>query len=261
MLDRIIKAKREMLASRMETVSFDTLLESASETRPPSFHDAIGWGLINIIAEIKYRSPSHGYYRCNLPADVIAQHYADNGAAAISVLTDGRFFSGSLDILRSVNRTLPNIPLLRKDFIIDPWQVAEARAFGASAYLLIVACLEKAQLAELIEAGSECGITPLVEVHDFSEMEIALECGAAVIGVNNRNLKTLETSIETSFEIARQMENDHSITLVSESGIREGSVIRELSDAGFSAFLIGSVLMEARQPGKRLAQLFREAIC
>jgi len=233
------------------------------EPAPPGFSAALPATKTNIIAEIKYRSPSHGPFRCRKPPDEIADSYVENGAAALSVLTDQTFFSGSLDHLARVRKRLieqersAKIPILRKDFILDRRQVVEACRFGASAYLLIAACLDVVQLRELIQCGEEQGIEPLVEVHDAWELERAIDSGAGIIGVNNRNLKTFEVDIRTSFELARMLEGE-SYLLVAESGISEPQQVRELQDAGFSAFLIGTAFMNSKNPGEELASLLAE---
>jgi indole-3-glycerol phosphate synthase len=147
------------------------------------------------------------------------------------------------------------VPLLRKDFIIDRYQIAEAGIAGASAYLLIVACLEKRALEDLQKAGRDYGLESLVEIHDSYELEAAVDSGATMIGVNNRDLRSFEVNVNTSFEIARRMEGESEVELIAESGISNPSLIAELRDAGFSAFLIGTALMDSRNPARRLRQL------
>lgn len=209
----------------------------------------------NIIAEIKYSSPSHGPFACRLKPDEIAAVYRDNGAAAISVLTEEPRFEGKLEYLRQASEVENCPPLLRKDFIKTRPQVREARDFGASAYLLIVRDLAPGGLYELMEHGRELGLDPLVEVHDPFELETAMDQGARLIGVNNRNLNTFEVDVKTCFKVARLLEKESGFTLVAESGIEDRSLICELQDAGFSAFLIGSALMDSPDPGKKLREL------
>lgn len=228
------------------------LLDQIPEQPPPSFTAAITQPGINIIAEIKYRSPSRGRFACHLPPKELAGIYVENGAAALSVLTEKKYFDGDVEFLRAVE---VEAPLLRKDFIIDRYQVAEARFYGASAYLLIVSCLSRGELSGLISYGKDFQLDALVEVHDAFELEAALESGARLIGVNNRDLQTFQVDLRTSFEIARRMEKETGCILVAESGISEHSQIVELQDAGFSAFLIGSTLMDSADPGARLRQL------
>ena len=219
------------------------------------FLQAITQPGINIIAEIKYSSPSHGPFLCQRPAPEIAQIYKENGAAAISVLTDRERFRGDIKYLKEVADTEDCLPLLRKDFIKTPEQVREARENGASAFLLIVRDLRPDLMRQLIDLGVEEGLLPLVEVHNAFELETAIEQGVRVIGVNNRDLGTFNVDINTSFKIARLLEGEAGYTLVAESGIKERSEIVELKDAGYSAFLIGSVFMDAEDPGCRLREL------
>jgi indole-3-glycerol phosphate synthase len=209
----------------------------------------------NIIAEIKYRSPSHGLFACQLPPADIGKAYRDNGAAAISVLTDEARFDGKLEYLRAVSGIENCPPLLRKDFIRTREQVKEAGEYGASAFLLIVRDLSPGLLHDLCLYGQELALVPLVEIHSASELEAALKQEVRLIGVNNRDLSNFEVNVDTSFQIARLLEKEPGFTLVSESGIKDRSLIVELQDAGYSAFLIGSVFMDAPDPGKILRQL------
>ncbi len=254
-LDEIVAAKKEELIETMRACPLEELLARISEETPVSFTSALDREGINIIAEIKYRSPSQGAFRCQLPPEQVARLYSENGAAAVSVLTERNHFEGDLGFLDEINQGLPALPLLRKDFIVDRYQVAETRRSPASAYLLIVSCLSQGELEDLIDYGRELNLEALVEVHDPYELEIAVEQGARTIGVNNRNLKTFDVSIETSFDIARRMEGEEGYLLVSESGIEGHSQILELGDAGFSAYLIGSSLMNSENPGERLHEL------
>lgn len=265
MLDHIVARKRQELADRRGEVTLETLVLRFPESHPDSLEEALLRPGINIIAEIKYRSPSHGQFRCRLKPEEIAQLYVENGAAALSILTDEQFFGGSLEFLERVYRHLSDqeqqaeskkrIPLLRKDFILEPFQVAEARTSGASAYLVIVACLDTDQCRALVEYGDEIGLEALVEVHDAYDLDIAVECGARILGVNNRNLKTFEVDINTSFEIARRLEGEDRFVLVAESGVSHQSEILELRDAGFRGFLIGTAFMESDDPGAKLKEL------
>ncbi len=254
-LDEIVAAKKEELIETMRACPLEELLARISEETPVSFTSALDREGINIIAEIKYRSPSQGAFRCQLPPEQVARLYSENGAAAVSVLTERNHFEGDLGFLDEINQGLPALPLLRKDFIVDRYQVVETRRSPASAYLLIVSCLSQGELEDLIDYGRELNLEALVEVHDPYELEIAVEQGARTIGVNNRNLKTFDVSIETSFDIARRMEGEEGYLLVSESGIERHSQILELGDAGFSAYLIGSSLMNSENPGERLHEL------
>jgi len=254
-LDEIVASKKQELIEAMRVCPLEEIIAQISESLPVSFTSALAREGINIIAEVKYKSPSQGDFQCQLPPRQLARLYSDNKAAAVSVLTERNYFAGDIRFLDEIDQELPEIPLLRKDFIVDRYQVAETRRSPASAYLLIVSCLSEQELADLIDYGRELDLDALVEVHDPQELEIAVEQGARTIGVNNRNLKTFEVRLETSFDIARRMEGEEDYLLVSESGIETHSQILELRDAGFSAYLIGSSLMNSEDPGLRLREL------
>jgi indole-3-glycerol phosphate synthase len=252
-LERILARKRERLNEAQNQIPFGELLS----TMPTSF----GTGRfirplqndgINVIAEIKRRSPSKGIIRENFDPRGIARNYTSNGAAAISVLTEEDFFDGSLDFLRVVDEVTDR-PLLRKDFIFDQYQVYEAAHAGADAILLIVAMLDGAQLNDLLQAAYGLGLDALVEVHDLAEVERAMRYDVRLLGVNNRDLRTFETKIETSLDLAGELPK--SITLVSESGIRTRDDIERLRAAGFNAFLIGEELLRVADEGKALRDL------
>ena len=213
-------------------------------------------GEVRVIAEHKRRSPSRGAIREDLaPADV-ARRYEAAGAAAISVLTDEPFFGGSLEHLQEV-RGATTLPVLGKGFVLDPWQVWEARAAGADAVLLIVAALRDVELGRLLAVARESGVDALVEVHDRVELDRALAVGARIVGVNNRDLRTLAVSLGTSLGLAPAIPDD--VVAVAESGIRTGADVRRLRDAGFDAFLVGERLMTAPDPGEALSLLLKEA--
>jgi indole-3-glycerol phosphate synthase len=252
-LQRILARKRERLIEAQKQSPFGELLA----TMPTSF----GTGRfirplqnegINVIAEIKRRSPSKGIIRENFDPSAIARNYAMNGAAAISVLTEEDFFAGSLDFLRTVDEVTDR-PLLRKDFIFDQYQVYEAAHAGADAILLIVAMMDGSQLNDLLQTSNGLGLDALVEVHDLADVERALKCDVRLLGVNNRDLRTFETKIETSLDLAGELPK--SITLVSESGIRTREDIDRLRAVGFNAFLIGEELLRADDEGKALRDL------
>jgi indole-3-glycerol phosphate synthase len=210
---------------------------------------------MRVIAEHKRRSPSRGAIREDLaPADV-ARRYEAAGAAALSVLTDEPFFGGRLEHLREA-RAATALPALRKDFVVDPWQVAEARAAGADAVLLIVAALADDELLTLLDEAREIGVDALVEVHDQRELERALDAGARVVGVNNRDLRTLSVSLETSLALAPRIPDD--VVAVAESGIKSGQDLKRLREAGFDACLVGEHLMAAPDPGAALRRLLEE---
>jgi indole-3-glycerol phosphate synthase len=226
---------------------------SKSRRARVSFFDSLNRSdRINVIAEIKRRSPSKGILREDFDPSLIAESYCRNGAAALSILTEEDFFDGSLDHIRSA-RDKVDIPILRKDFIIDARQVPEAAHAGADALLLIVAILDDELLKDLIEAAIESKLDALVEVHTESEMERAARAGARVIGVNNRDLTTFNVTLETSLRLAPLAPQGG--VLVSESGINTGKDIDRLRRAGFHAFLIGEHFMRAGDPGRALKEL------
>ena len=213
-------------------------------------------GEIRVIAEHKRRSPSRGVIREDLdPADV-ARRYERAGAAALSVLTDEPFFGGQVGHL-TVARAATRLPALRKDFVLEPWQICEGRAAGADAVLLIVAALTGLELHGLLAEAQAVGVDALVEVHDRLELERALGAGARLVGVNNRDLRTLAVSLETSLELVPLIPDD--VVAVAESGIRGGQDLRRLREAGFDACLVGEHLMAAPDPGAALRKLLEEA--
>ncbi len=208
---------------------------------------------VKVIAEFKRRSPSKGTIKADADPATIAQQYERGGAVAISVLTEPDYFDGSLDDLRAV-RSVTSLPILRKDFIVDKFQVYEAAAAEADALLLIVAALSDAELNELRQlAEDDLGMDALVEVHTSEELKRALDCGARLIGVNNRNLATFEVSLDTSIELARAAPPDR--ILISESGIETRDDISRLLTSGYRGFLIGETLMRAPDPAAVIAQL------
>jgi indole-3-glycerol phosphate synthase len=207
---------------------------------------------VTLLAEIKRRSPSAGEIRPDVDPVEVARAYRAGGAAALSVLTDEEFFGGRLDDLRQV-RAAVDLPVLRKDFVLDPVQVWEARAAGADAILLIVRILDEARLRELYGVATALGMGVLVEVHDARELELALAMGARLIGVNNRDLDTFRTDLSLSFELAQRVPGE--ITLVAESGIRSSEEVRRLGDAGVDAVLVGESLMRQEDLGSAAAAL------
>jgi indole-3-glycerol phosphate synthase len=211
---------------------------------------------VNVIAEFKKRSPSRGAIREDLHPVHVAQGYEIAGAAALSVLTDGPFFGGCLEDLRQA-RSATLLPTLRKDFIVDPYQVWESWTAGADAMLLIVAALADHELRRLHETAAEVGIEALVEVHNREELERALAVGASLVGVNSRDLATLEVRLETALELAGEI--PEGVVKVAESGIRSGADLRRLRLAGFDAFLVGEHLMQSPEPGAALEALIRDA--
>jgi indole-3-glycerol phosphate synthase len=254
-LDSIVAARRQDLAQAKRQVSLADL-----EGRPP--YGAPRRGFTNqltrhspaIIAEVKKASPSCGLIRADFDPVAIARSYDDGGAAAISVLTEERSFQGRLDYLEAI-RAAVELPLLRKDFLVDPYQVVEARAWGADAVILIVAILDDGMLGELLAAATETGLDALVEVHTEGEVERAASAGARLIGVNNRNLHTFETTLDTSLGLRPLLPDG--ATAVAESGIATAADLDRLDAGGFDAFLIGESLMRAPDPGAQLRELIR----
>ena len=252
-LDRILEARRAEV-DRRKRVLPETALKYGAKAASPvrDFATALTCDTLNIIAELKPASPSQGVLRDPFDAGGLARSLQSAGAAALSVLTEGEFFRGSLKNLRDARKAV-SVPVLRKDFIFDPWQVWEARANDADSFLIIVAVLGDATLRDLIALGRELGMEPLVEVHTTSELERAQEAGAKIIGVNNRDLKTLSVRTETSFELI-ELIPDNCIA-VSESGIRSHAELLKLREVGFDAFLVGTQLMLSPDPGGAMAEL------
>lgn len=255
-LDDILKHKRSEVTLRKRSAPAESLEKFVRSTPAPrDFRAALAGGRdrgIRLIAEYKRASPSKGVIRADLqPADV-GRGYESAGAAAISVLTDVKFFSGSLDDMRAV-RAAVKIPVLRKEFIIDPWQILEARAAGADAILLIVAALDDAQLRDFRAQALELGMHSLVETHDEKEVSRALACGAEIIGINNRNLQTFRTDLETTFRLRRAIPQDKIV--VGESGIAARADALRLQEAGVDAMLVGETLMRRTNPADAAREL------
>lgn len=253
-LTEIIERKRQRLDLAKQAVPLESIRETALQRRGShAFRDALLRSGINIIAEFKRRSPSKGLIRADADLDQIVSSYEAGGASAISVLTEEDYFSGSLDDLRAA-KSIVNLPVLRKDFVFDDYQLYESAAVGADAVLLIVAALEDEKLASLRRvAEDELGLDALVEVHTREELQRAVACGANMIGVNNRNLHTFDVSLNTSLSLAQDAPK-HTL-LVSESGLRSASDLAQLSDAGYRGFLIGESLMRSADPAAALRDL------
>jgi len=252
-LDRILGARRAEVEHRKKVLP-ETALKYGVKAATPlrDFSAALSRDALNVIAELKPASPSRGVLREPFEPVSLGQSLESAGAAALSVLTEAEFFHGSLRNLRDARKSI-KLPVLRKDFIFDPWQVWESRANDADSFLLIVAVLEDFLLRDLIALGRELGMEPLVEIHTFSELDHALSAGAKIIGVNNRDLKTLVVRPETSFELAEKIPED--CIAVSESGLHKHDDLVKLRAAGFDAFLIGEHLMLAPDPATALTSL------
>lgn len=256
-LARIVDRRREAIAHRKRVLP-DVALKIAVEKKSSPVRDFIGALLrdkLNIIAELKKASPSKGVLREDYRPVETARELEANGAVALSVLTEEDFFRGSLGDLKQVSGAT-TIPVLRKDFIIDPWQVWEARAANADSFLLIAAILADNALRDLLTLGRTLGMEALVETHSRGELARALDAGAKIIGINNRDLKTFDVNIEKSLELIDSVPQD--CVAVSESGIRTRADLIRLRRAGFDAFLIGEQLMTAPDPGAELAKLVKD---
>lgn len=257
-LDDIIKNKKEELVKTTALFPIEGIMERiALVPRPKDFEKAIafhegGPDRIRIIAEIKRASPSKGLIREYFVPGEIARGYVEGGAAAISVITEEKFFMGKLEYLTALRGNI-RLPLLRKDFIIDDYQVYESRVSGADALLLIVAALAQDDLARLLKLTYQLGMSALVEVHDEKELERALDAGARIIGVNNRDLKTFKTDLETTIRLSPYVPRDR--VLVSESGFNTYEDILRLKEHGVEAFLIGEALMREENYIKKLREL------
>ena len=259
-LARILARKREEIGASIRQVPLAEMRRRAADAPTPrgfraALEARIGEGRPAVIAEIKRASPSRGIIRQDFDPPRIAAGYERGGAAALSVLTDREFFQGSPEHLRAA-RTATSLPVLRKDFLIDPWQVHEARAMGADCVLLIVAALDDDSLRDLAELAREVGVDTLVEVHDEAELERALRIPAPLVGINNRDLRTFETSLATTERLAPRVPVDR--RTVTESGIASREDVAGLRARDVHAFLVGEAFMSAPDPGERLAHLFGE---
>jgi indole-3-glycerol phosphate synthase len=255
-LDKILAVKREEVVAARAARSFEEIDIAARAAESPRGLEAAlrraAGEPIRVLAEIKRASPSAGPIRRDADPAEIADEYASAGAAAISVLTDKQFFDGDLAFLARVRARVP-VPLLRKDFVIDPYQVAEARAAGADAVLLIVAALDEMQLAELLATAFDYGLDALVEVHDLRETEVALKVGATLVGVNHRDLRTFTMDMTLTAQVAKVV--PATTVLVGESGIKSRGDVATLAAAGAHAILVGEHLMRAPSPGAALREL------
>ena len=257
-LARIVARTRECVQERRRKLPVDKMRFSAATPGiPRSFAAAASRpGQVNVIAEFKRRSPSRGVIREDLSPVKAAQAYEVAGAAALSVLTEEQFFGGSLEDLKEA-RGATLLPTLRKDFIVDPYQVWETWHAGADALLLIVAALEDRALRELLDTAREVALPALVEVHDQDELERALRAGARLIGVNSRNLRTMEVNLQTALDLAPLVPDD--VVAVAESGIRGAGDLRRLREAGYDAFLVGEHLMQEADPRAALEELIKQS--
>ena len=254
-LDRILEVKRAEITAAQKTESLKAVEARARKAGPVrDFVGALRAKQPAVIAEVKKASPSRGVLRENFDPAAIAQSYEKAGAACLSVLTDRQFFQGDPAHLVAA-RAACALPALRKDFVIDAYQVFESRGYGADCILLIAACLTTRQMKTLEQAASELGMAVLVEVHDAEELQSALELRTPLLGINNRNLKTFETRLETTLDLLARVPADRMV--ITESGILSSADVERMRSAGVNAFLVGEAFMRALDPGTALQALFR----
>lgn len=255
-LERIIRWKVDEVARHKNERPLEVLRAEIALGRPArDFAAAVSAPGLSLIAEVKRASPSAGLLRHRFDAEELAHAYEENGAAAISVLTDQHFFQGNLDHLRAVKQAV-ELPVLRKDFVIDRYQVYEARAAGADALLLIVAALGDADLRSLYDLTYELGMDALVEVHDEAELERALAIEPRIVGINNRDLRTFEVSLDTTATLAPRVPDD--TVVVAESGVHTPADVRRLNEIGVDAMLVGTSLVRAKDVGAKVRELTRK---
>ncbi len=257
-LKKIVQRKLEEISERVSRTPLEAMMERATDGLEPrgfvkQIENTIASGRPAVIAEIKKASPSKGVMRENFDPEAIARSYEKGGATCLSVLTDIDFFQGS-DTYLIKARAACRLPVIRKDFIIDPYQVYEARAMGADCILLIVACLGDAQLKELAHLATHLGMDVLVEVHDGEELQQALPLELPLVGINNRNLRTFETSLNTTLDLLPQIPEGRIV--VTESGIHSPDDVALMRNNGVNTFLVGEAFMKASDPGQKLQELF-----
>ncbi len=259
-LDKIVAVKREEIADAIKRKPLAVMREDAESrvlTRDfvAAMRNKIAAGKAAVIAEVKKASPSKGVLRADfIPAD-IAQSYAEFGAACLSVLTDKQFFQGSVDYLKQA-RASCSLPVLRKDFMVDAYQIYEARVMGADCILLIAAILDDQQMKDMEALARTLDMSVLVEVHDETELDRALKLKTPLVGINNRNLKTFEVSLDATIRLSGKVPADRIV--VTESGIATKADVKLMRDAKINAFLVGEAFMRAEEPGQALAELFGE---
>ncbi|MGE0625993.1 MAG: indole-3-glycerol phosphate synthase TrpC [Pseudomonadales bacterium] len=259
-LDEILAHKRTEVAARRQRRDREDLKARLTDLPPTrgfaaALEAAVASGRDAVIAEVKKASPSKGVIRPDFHPEEIATSYAAAGATCLSVLTDEKYFQGSDAFLTAI-RSAVDLPLLRKDFIVDPWQIPESRLIGADCILLIVAALDPAELSDFHGQAGSIGLDVLIEVHDESELETALALSPTLIGINNRNLKTFETSLDNTFRLLPRIPDD--VLVVTESGIHTRDHVQAMHDHNVHAFLVGEAFMKAPDPGKALQTLFSD---
>jgi len=255
-LENILERKRVAVAKCKENLSLRALIEECSEeSNPPSFISAITIpNQVSIIAEMKKASPSAGVISNDYKPVEIAKVYERAGALSLSILTEEEFFQGNVEDLIQVKKET-KLPILRKDFIVDPYQIYESKVIGASAILLIVAALTESSYMELIQVANKLEMDILVEIHNEEELKVALKGNPKLIGINNRNLKDLSVNLETTFQLSKLIPKN--ITIVSESGIQSTDTIKELKSIGVSAALVGESLLKSKEPAGLLRALVK----
>ena len=257
-LKKILARKHEEIAERSAQVSIPQLIEKAKTASAPrgfaaSIAAKIAAGQSGVIAEIKKASPSKGVIREDFDPAAIAQSYEKGGACCLSVLTDVDFFQGADDYLKMA-RSASTLPVIRKDFIIDEYQIYEARAMGADCILLIVSALSEEQLNQLHEVARSLGMDVLIEVHDGAELDIALKLDNPMVGINNRNLHSFEVSLENTYQLLSKIPDDKIV--ITESGIHSPADVAAMRQHNVNAFLVGEAFMRSEEPGERLAEMF-----
>ena len=249
-LEKIIKDKRLEVESLKRRMPIDNLDEPINEVR--DFIAAINMSPLGLIAEVKRKSPSAGIIRHQFNPSEIAKSYADNGATAISCLIDNKYFGGGADDFNAVYNAV-SLPVLYKEFVVDSWQINHALSIGSAAVLLIAAVLNDNELISFSDKIKHYGMMPLIEVHNEDEMQRVLKMDVCCVGINNRNLKTFETSIETTLNLIRMVPSD--ISVISESGIKNANDVRILKDAGVNAILVGEHLLKQNDPGAEVKKM------
>ncbi len=260
-LQRILAVKAQEIASAQSRLPLAAVKSAAGEAAPPrdfacALRAKIAAGKPAVIAEVKKASPSKGVLRESFDPAAIAESYGRHGAACLSVLTDTQFFQGRLDDLKAA-RGACSLPVLRKDFMVDPYQVYEARAAGADCILLIVAALEPARMAELEGVAHELGMAVLVEVHDGAELDAALKLRTPLLGINNRNLRSFETTLDTTLGLLPRVPDNRLV--ITESGILKPEDVQKMRSHAVHGFLVGEAFMRAADPGVELERLFGKA--
>lgn len=259
-LDNIVKKTISRVEEQKNIISLNDLKKELKTLPKKNLQDVFKRDKTNIISEIKFASPSEGLIReaSKENAKNIAKEYLDNNATALSILTEPNYFSGSINYLQEVRNNFPNSFILQKDFFVDEYQFYQANVIQATSVLLIVSSLGLEKTKKFLDLSNELGLKALVEVHDQEELKVALELKADFIGINNRNLKNMQISLDTSKELSKLIE-DKNITLISESGLKNGTELKDLKRYGFSGFLIGSCFMKSNNAGEKIKEFLENS--